>query len=163
MFEIFIFPLATRLNFDMFLKKVCWMTPTQPWILLEQKYLTIRYEHFGVLNFNPFCSVASRFRFMGHFDKSALNDLKMTLNTIRSKVPNTCIRKWQISICFTEQMLFRDADRFEKIASNDAKMTLSTSRSKIPNICTDTPWVPKFLCTINFFHNIDSFFDWPQC
>ena len=40
-----------------------------------------------VRNFNQFCSMDIRFWVSDHFETSVLNDLKMTLNTSRSKVP----------------------------------------------------------------------------
>ncbi len=56
-----------------------------------------------VSNFTPFCSMTSCFRVIGHFETSAPNDPRMTLNTARSKVHYICVTsvpKSQISLCF---------------------------------------------------------------
>ncbi len=57
-----------------------------------------------VPNITPFHSTTSHFRVTGHFETSALNDPKMTLNTKRLKVPHihvTTTPQPQCSLCFT--------------------------------------------------------------
>ncbi len=59
-----------------------------------------------VSNFGPFCTTTSHFGVTGHFETHAPIDLKMTLNTTRSKVHHICVTSVPES-----QILFRFALR----------------------------------------------------
>ncbi len=67
------------------------MTPKWPWTLKGQRYYYYLYVLLVPMipNSSPFCSTTSRFGIAGHFETSAQNDLKMTLDT-RSKVAHIC-------------------------------------------------------------------------
>ena len=69
------------------LRQVHQMTPNWPWALQRQITLYLYNNCPRVSNFTPFRSMASHFGVTGH----APNDLKMTLNTTRSKVLHICV------------------------------------------------------------------------
>ncbi len=85
-----------------------WMTPKWPWTVKGTRYTCYNLPPPPpppVTNFTQFCSMASRFRLACHFETSALNYPKMTINTKRSKVSHICCRSTesQISLLFTLQ------------------------------------------------------------
>ncbi len=83
--------------------------------------------------------MASSFLVTGHFEISALNDPKMTLNTERSKIPHINITTTHVrpsAKCTTFSCManpFRVIGHFETSALDDSKMPLNTKRSKIPH------------------------------
>ncbi len=69
------------------LRQVHWMTPTWPSTLKGQKGPQFHVTTTPKSQISPLCpSTASRFWVIGHFETSALNDLKKSLNTKGSKV-----------------------------------------------------------------------------
>ena len=66
------------------------MTPNWHWTL-RQITLYLYNNCPRVSNFTPFRSTTSRFWVAGHIEPRAPNDLKMTLNTTRSKVHHICV------------------------------------------------------------------------
>ena len=93
----------------------------------------------------------SRFRVTVHFEKSALNDPKMSLNTTSSNVPHMCyLCHWFPNFtpfCSTASC-FWYIGHFGTSASNDPKMTLNPTRLNVPNICTTT--VPESQISLSF-------------
>ena len=96
--------------------------------------------------------MAYSFCVTGQFEKSAPIDLKMTLNTNRSKVPHlhvTTICEFQIQLCFSLQLLsvlrFLSHMLFWDKCTKRPKMILNTKRSKVPPYtCNIYPWIPNF-------------------
>ncbi len=58
----------------------------EPYKVKSAPYM--RYQYLRVPNFTLLRSMASRFWVTGHFEKSALNDPKMSLNPTRSNLPH---------------------------------------------------------------------------
>ena len=85
-------------------RQVYRMTPK-----IDLKHLKVKgtpYTVTSVLNFNSFPSKTSRFQVGGQFEKSAPNDPKMVLSTLRLKVPHihvTSTPESQISPRFTRR------------------------------------------------------------
>ncbi len=73
------------------LRQVHQMIPNWPWTLQRQITLYLYKNGPWVSNLTLFFSTISRFRVTGHFETRAKNDLKMTLNTTRSKVNHICV------------------------------------------------------------------------
>ncbi len=77
------------------------------------------------LNFTPFGSTLSHFRVSGHFETSALNDPKMTLNTERSQLLHIHVTTTPASQNFTPfnstASCFRVTGHFQTSALNDSK------------------------------------------
>ena len=74
------------------------------WTLQGLMYPIYCYWYSQVPHFNLFRSGTGPFGDTDHFETSALNDPRMTLNTTKSKVPHICgisIHESQISVCFT--------------------------------------------------------------
>ncbi len=67
--------------------------------------------------------------------KSTPNDSKMTLNTTRSKVPQTCHANTppNFNLCLSTASRYRVIVHLEETAANDPTITLNTTTSKISN------------------------------
>ena len=90
-----------------------------------------------VPNFTPFRSTTSSFRDTGHFETSALNDPKLTLNPARWNYPIyvylvSLIPKFHPASLFGQP--FSRYSHFETSAPNDLKMNLNTTRPCVPHI-----------------------------
>ncbi len=113
------------------------MTAKLPWTLQGQMhpiYVTSIHES---QIFSPFRSTSS-FRDTSHFETSALNDPKMTLNTTRWNVPYICVTNVSESQISPHFPLWRTV--FDTQLSiidnvpNGIRMTLNTYQSKVPYI-----------------------------
>ncbi len=111
----------------------------------DPKCYKVKYTPYVLLvltrpKFHPFRSKTRCCWVTCHFEKSAPNDPKMTLNPTRSNVPNTCvtsIREAKISLFRSTTSRFRVTDHFETSAQNDPKMTLNTTSSNVA-ICVNS-------------------------
>ncbi len=101
-------------------------------------------------NFTPIHSTASNFQLAGHFETSAPNDAKMTLNTKRSNAPHILQLlpapppRPQISLLALQPAVFQVQAILNTSAPNESKMTLKTKRSKALLIILQLPMSPKF-------------------
>ena len=80
----------------------------------------------------------------GHFETSAPDDPKMTLNTTRPMVAHTCYYcPWipNFSPFHSKTSHFRVTGDFQTSVLNDPKMALKPTRSKVPHMCVTN--VPK--------------------
>ncbi len=79
---------------------------------------------------------------LGQFETSALNDIKMPLNTVRSNVSHICATsapEWQNSLTFALRSADVKLQVILRSILNDTKMMNST-RTKAPHVCiTDIP------------------------
>ncbi len=122
------------------LRTVHQMTPKWPWTLKGQKYPMYILQLPRVTDFTPFRSTASCSRVTGHFETSALNDSKMTLNTKRSKVPHKCCRPYiyynypWVPKFPSLHSRFQVPGHVKRSVPNDPQMTLNTKSSKVPHI-----------------------------
>ncbi len=85
------------------LRQVHRITPKWPWTLTGQRYPICIQTHSLSPEFHAISLYFKPFRVTGHFETSALNDPKMTLNTSRLKVPHIHIKTTpdsQVSIRF---------------------------------------------------------------
>ncbi len=105
-----------------------------------------------VPNFTPFRSTSNRFRDTGHFEKSAPNDLKMTRNTTRSKVPHKVKGTpyvWLVSIRLKFQSFSHYGQPFlsyRPFWEKCTQMTLKCIWANVPHITS----VPEFHVSLRF-------------
>ncbi len=116
-----------------------------------------------------YVSTARRFWVTGHFDASATNDRKVTLNITNVKSippgpPSPNFNPFQSTV-----NRFRVTDHIEATAPNDPKTTLDTTRSACPIYVLLVSSSPKFLFISFFgqpFSSYRPFWDkcteWPQ-
>ena len=111
----------------------------------------------------PFRSMTTTFPDTGHFETSAPNDPKLTLNHTTSHHPlyfyNNCpqVSNFTPFRSTTSRNAFGNTGHVETCSPNDLKMTLNTTRSKVQHICVTSVPSPKFwsVCsTTSGFHDI---------
>ncbi len=97
--------------------------------------------------------MACRFRVTGHFEISAQNDPKITLNTARSDVPHIHTRttpEFQISFRFPlRPAIFELQHIFETSVPNDPTRTLNTKRSTPYNMY-NMPTTTEYQISLRF-------------
>ncbi len=128
-------------------------------------------------NFTPFCCMVIRFRVTGHFacfETCAQNDLKMTMNTKRSKVPHIYMiymlqlpPSQSFSVIHSIASHFRVTGYFEISAPNDPKMFFNTKGEMYPIYMlhppTPTP-SPKFHSILLYWQPFLSYTPvWDKC
>ncbi len=108
-----------------------------------------------VSNFTQFHSTTTHFRDTGHFETSAVNDPKMTLNAKRSYVPHICatsIHESQISLHFA---LWTAVFEIQAILRQVHRMTPNdlTLQGQIAHTCITT--LPESQISLNFTVQVD--------
>ncbi len=124
------------------LKQVHWITPKWPWTLKCQRY------HIYMLKVSiSLYDVFRRFRVTGHFETSAPNDSKITLNTERSKVTHIHAKSTRVPnftpFCSTISC-FRLTAHFETTAPNDPKWHWTLKGQTHPHACYNYLRIPNF-------------------
>ena len=157
---------------DLFLWLAIYTQPrtcVKPYNFIADKGIPYTYNNYPQIPNFAVSLYGQLFWVTGHFETSAVNDPKMTLNTKRSNIPHmhiTTVAESQISIRFTlRPAIFELQAILRQVHRWPPKVTLNTKRSKLPHI----PMSPKFQSILLYgkpFLSYRPFWDkctkWPQ-
>ena len=111
-------------------------------------HIHMTYNSPRVTNFSPFHSTDSRFRVTDHFETSAPNYSKMTLNNKRLNVFNIHVTSTPGPQISFRLALEPGVSELQAILRQVRRMTQNTKRSKVPHIHITT--TPEFQITLRF-------------